>query len=75
MVKTKFVCLLELRNLSFKSNDRAIYIHGFAKSSKSNLSTKELLVLKEFANVILALSLESIETAVKNGDFIEVTEL
>lgn len=61
--------------LCFKSNDRAIYIHGFSKNSQSNISAKELIILKEFAKVILELSPEALDIAVKNGDFIEVTEL
>ena len=61
--------------LCFKSNDRAIYIHGFSKNSQSNISVKELIILKEFAKVILALSPEALDIAVKNGDFIEVSEL
>jgi len=61
--------------LCFKGNDRAIYIHGFSKNCQSNISAKELIILKEFAKVILALSPEALEIAVKNGDFIEVTKL
>ncbi len=61
--------------LCFKSNDRAIYIHGFSKNSQSNISAKELIILKEFAKVILTLSPEALDIAVKNGDFIEVIEL
>lgn len=59
--------------LCFKNNDRAIYIHGFSKSSQSNISPKELILLKEFAKIIMTLSPEALEIAIKNGDFIEVT--
>ena len=61
--------------LCFKSDDRAIYIHGFSKNSQSNINSKELLALKELAKVLLALTSEGIEIAIENGDFIEVTEL
>lgn len=32
----------------FKKDERAIFIHGFAKNEKSNLSRTELFALKEF---------------------------
>ena len=56
----------------FKKGDRAIFIHGFAKNEKDNLSTKELMALKEFTKVLLALSLTELEIAITTGDFIEV---
>lgn len=43
------------------------------KNEKSNLSKKELIVLKEFAKVLLGLSDEQIQIALQAGDFIEVT--
>ena len=55
-----------------KKGDRAIFIHGFAKNEKSNLSKKELNVFKELSKILLGLSAEQIATAVENGDFIEV---
>ncbi len=56
----------------FKKDDRTIFIHGFAKNEKSNLSIKELFALKEFSKILLGLSAEEINIAVENGDFIEV---
>jgi len=56
----------------YKKNDRAIFIHGFAKNEKSNLSRKELFALKEFSKILVGLSREKIEIALKAGDFIEV---
>ncbi|MCF6291151.1 MAG: type II toxin-antitoxin system RelE/ParE family toxin [Desulfobacterales bacterium] len=44
--------------ICYKTNDRAIYIHGFAKNEKSNLSKKELYALKEFSKILLGLSEE-----------------
>jgi hypothetical protein len=55
-----------------KKKDRAIFIHGFAKNEKSNLSKNELNALKELAKILLALSSEKIKVAIKNGDFVEV---
>jgi len=56
----------------YKKGDRAIFIHGFAKKEKANLSKKEFLLLKEFAKVLLSLSREKIDIALQNGDFKEV---
>lgn len=56
----------------YKKGKRAIFIHGFAKNEKDNLSTKELLALKEFAGILTALTEEQIATAIENGDFKEV---
>jgi hypothetical protein len=39
--------------ICFKKNDRAIFIHGFAKNEKSNLSTKERIAFKELAKILL----------------------
>jgi len=55
-----------------KKGDRAIFIHGFAKNEKSNLSPKELKALKELSKILIGFSIKQINTAVKNGDFIEV---
>ena len=58
--------------LCYKYEDKAFFIHGFAKNEKSNLSPKELHALKEFGKVLLALSNDKIKTAIINGDLIEV---
>ena len=58
--------------ICYKKDDRAIFIHGFAKNEKSNLSSKELMVLKEFSKILLSLSEKQISIAIKNGDFREV---
>jgi len=59
--------------ICYKSGNRAIFIHGFAKNEKDNLSAKELVALKEFSKILLSLTEDQIETAVKNGDFKEIT--
>ena len=40
----------------YKRKDRIIYIHGFSKNEKSNLTKKELIGFKEFAKILLAFS-------------------
>ncbi len=56
----------------YRKKDRIIFIHGFAKNEKSNLTKKELAGFKEFAQILLGFSQKAIKTAIKNGDFIEV---
>ncbi len=58
--------------ICYKKEDRAIFIHGFAKNEKSNLSKKELTVFKELSKILLGLSAEDIDVAIEKGDFIEV---
>jgi len=56
----------------YQRGDKAIYVHGFAKNEKSNLSPKELVAFKELAKVLLELTDEQVQTALQAGDFIEV---
>ena len=56
----------------YKRNDIAIFVHGFAKNDKDNLSPRELYTFKEFAKILLSLSQDGISIAIENGDFIEV---
>ena len=58
--------------ICYKKDDRAILVHGFAKNEKSNLSKKELIAFKELSKILLRLSPEEIEIAIKNKDLIEV---
>ncbi|MFO7750287.1 MAG: type II toxin-antitoxin system RelE/ParE family toxin [Desulfobacteraceae bacterium] len=58
--------------ICYKKDDRAIFVHGFAKNEKSNLSKKELIAFKELSKILLKLSLKELEIAINNGDLIEV---
>lgn len=58
--------------ICFKREDRAIFIHGFEKNEKSNLTPKELNAFKELAKILLGLSYEELNLAIKNGDLMEV---
>ncbi len=58
--------------ICYKKGDKAIFIHGFAKNEKSNLSKKELIVFKELSKILLGLSSKKIKTAIENGDLIKV---
>ena len=58
--------------ICYKHADRAFFVHGFAKNEKSNLSSKELHAFKELAKVLLSLTNEKLNIAIKKGNFIEV---
>lgn len=60
--------------LVYRVEDRAIFVHGFAKNAKSNLSAKELSELKRLAAVILAMAPEELQAMIENGDWREVNE-
>lgn len=59
--------------ICYKKDDRAIFVHGFAKNEKSNLSKKELEAFKELSKILLELSENDIATAVRNGALLKVT--
>lgn len=58
--------------ICYKSDDRAIFVHGFAKNEKSNLTSKEHYAFKELVKVLLSLSNEKLQIAIRTGDLIEV---
>lgn len=58
--------------ICYKKGNRAIFIHGFAKNQKSNLSKKELSIFKELSRILLNFSTKEMQIAITNGDIIEV---
>lgn len=59
--------------LCYKKGSRIIFIHGFAKNEKSNLTKKELVAFKELSKMLLSFNENQISIATQNGDLIEVT--
>jgi hypothetical protein len=59
--------------LATNRNDRWIFIYGFEKNERSNVSQNELEALKLLANDLLALTDSQVSEAVKNGSILEVT--
>ncbi len=47
----------------FRAGDHSVFVHGFAKSDKANVSVKELKVLRQLANVLLGFSDEELRIA------------
>ncbi len=58
--------------VAYKSNDRAIFIYGYAKNSKSNISPKETIALKKLAKIYFNYDMREINKAVNAGELIEV---
>ncbi|MCK5537392.1 MAG: type II toxin-antitoxin system RelE/ParE family toxin [Bacteroidales bacterium] len=58
--------------ICYEQDEKMVFIHGFSKNEKSNLTPKELIAFKEFAKILLALSPNAVNIAIKSGDFIEV---
>jgi hypothetical protein len=52
---------------------RAVFVHGFAKSERANISQDELAALKELASEMLVYEGAQITKAVESGTLIEVT--
>ena len=55
-----------------RQGDRIIFLHGFAKNEKSDLSPKELAAFRQLAEILLALERAQVERAIDRGIFIEV---
>lgn len=56
----------------FRQTERAIFVAGFAKNDRENLSERELAGLKLLAKVLLALSLGGIELEIEARKLLEV---
>jgi hypothetical protein len=58
--------------VTFKAHEIAIFIYGFAKNVKSDITNKERDALKALANVYLSYDKRQINQAIKMGEFTEV---
>ena len=58
----------------FRRFERAIFVFGFAKSSKANLNAVELRTYKLAARIVLALTEAQIDTEVQEGRLKEVNQ-
>jgi len=59
----------------FRQDERAVFVFGFAKNAKANLTGAELEFYRELAKDILALSEAEMSSAVKAGSFREILRL
>lgn len=58
--------------LAFRPTDRAVFMLGFAKSDRDNITQDELESLKRVAALWLAADADQIETAITDGALVEV---
>lgn len=52
--------------------DRWIFLFGFGKSERDNITVSELVVLQETAKDLLALNARQIEVAIEHGELLEI---
>lgn len=58
--------------IAYRHADRAMFLHGFAKSSRDNVDDEELENLKGLAAVVLKLSDDGIALAMRRKELLEV---
>jgi hypothetical protein len=58
--------------IAVRLQDRAVFVHGFAKSDKGNISADDLSELKREATVLLRLNRRALADAVDKKEFQEV---
>ena len=59
----------------YKENDKAIFIYGFGKNEKQNISITELKYFKKLASDLLGLSDKQIEQSVKQKALFKLEEV
>lgn len=58
--------------LAFKREDKAIFIYGFSKNQKANITTEEAIALKKLAKMYFMCTEEEIKRLLKIEEFTEV---
>lgn len=58
--------------LVYRAAERAVFVYGFSKSAKANLSSIELKALKNLASELLSYSEDIVDQLVLSGVFAEV---
>jgi hypothetical protein len=58
----------------YRSGERTFFAHGFAKSNLANIGEKDLRDLKAAASDMLSMSEARLETMLKSGKLIEISE-
>jgi hypothetical protein len=59
--------------LYFRDNDRAVFLHAFAKNERQNLTPDELEGFRSFAKEIAALANEAVANLLGDGRWIEIS--
>ncbi len=58
--------------VAFKTNDKSIFLYGYAKNKKSNITDKEEKALKKLAKFYFEFNNDQIKQVIKSGELIEV---
>lgn len=58
--------------LAFKEKDRSVFMYGYAKNDRANISDKEEAVYKKLAAYYLEMPENKLETLIKTGELFEV---
>jgi hypothetical protein len=58
--------------IAYRSKERAIFIHGFAKNTKDNVTSLELAALKRLATEYLGYDAAQVDAHLKDGAWTEV---
>ena len=58
--------------LAFKADTRTIFLYGFAKNERDNISSNEEVAYKKLAGYFLEITDLQIEVLIKNGELFEV---
>ncbi len=58
--------------VAFKMDHRTLFIYGYAKNEKDNISKSDEEQLKQYAKVLLGFTDQQIKNALKMGELIEV---
>ena len=58
--------------VAFRKGDKAVFIYGFAKNERGNVSEKELQALKLLAKELLGYTATALNKALKAGELIEI---
>jgi len=58
--------------IAFKKENKAIFVYGFSKKQRANITPKELIALKKLAKTYFSYTEEQIKKFLKTEEFIEV---
>ncbi len=58
--------------IAFKCENKAIFVYGFSKKQKANITPREVAALKKLVKIYFAYPEEQIENILKIKEFIEV---
>ena len=58
--------------VAFKKENTAIFVYGFSKKQRANITSKELIALKKLAKAYFACTQEQIKKFLETEKFIEV---